>query len=110
MRFCCIAVCALALPVLLAGQPASAAESLQQHGRDLAQRLCGECHAIGRSGASPLPAAPRFRALDDRIELSTLVRRIQDGLLSGHQDMPLFRFSREDANAIVAYIRSIQGP
>jgi len=109
MKFCKTAICAIALPVMVAAQPTFATETLQQRGQQLAQRLCGECHAIGRSGASPLPAAPRFRTLDDGIDFSELSRRMQEGLLSGHQDMPMFRFSRDDADAIVAYMRSIQG-
>jgi mono/diheme cytochrome c family protein len=109
MRFCNIAICAFVLSVMTATQPSFANETLQQRGKQLAQRLCGDCHAIGQSGASPLPAAPRFRTLDDRIDLSALPRRIQDGLLSGHQDMPMFRFTRDDADALVAYMRSVQG-
>jgi cytochrome c len=109
MKYCRIAICAIALPVMGATQSSFATETLQQRGQQLAQRLCGECHAIGRTGASPLPAAPRFRALDNRVDLSQLPDRIQEGLLSGHQDMPMFRFSRDDADAIVAYMRSIQG-
>jgi mono/diheme cytochrome c family protein len=86
------------------------AETLQQRGEVIARGLCSQCHAIGRQGDSPHPAAPRFRTLDDRIDLSTLSRRIRGGLLTGHQDMPMFRFGRDDADAMVAYIRSIQGP
>jgi mono/diheme cytochrome c family protein len=87
-----------------------AAETPQQRGGDLARGLCSQCHAIGRSGDSPHPAAPRFRTLDDRIDLAKLSRRIREGLLTGHEDMPMFRFDRDDADAMVAYIRSIQGP
>lgn len=108
MRFRKIAIYATALPVMAATQPLFATELQQLHGKELAQRLCSQCHSIGRTDASPLPAAPRFRALDDRIDLSQLPDRIQAGLLSGHEDMPMFRFSHGDADAIVAYIRSIQ--
>lgn len=101
-------ICLFVLPVT-AATSSFATETLQQHGKELAQRLCGHCHAIGPSGASPLPAAPRFRTLDDRIDLSQLPRRLEDGLLSGHQDMPMFRFTPGDAGALVAYMRSVQG-
>jgi mono/diheme cytochrome c family protein len=109
MMFRNIAICTFALSVMTAMQPSFAAETLQQRGKQLAQRLCGGCHAIGRRGASPLPAAPRFRTLDDRIDLSALPRRLRDGRLTGHQDMPTFRFTRGDADALVAYMRFIQG-
>jgi hypothetical protein len=30
---------------------------------------------------------------------------LREGLASGHPDMPTFRFSREDARALTAYLR-----
>jgi hypothetical protein len=36
--------------------------------------------------------------------------RLREGLMSGHPDMPTFRFTREDARAFVLYLRSIQTP
>jgi mono/diheme cytochrome c family protein len=89
---------------------AALAQSPLQRGEELVRGLCSRCHAIGKSGESPLPAAPRFRSLDDRTDLSKLSRRLREGLLTGHEDMPTFRFDRDDADATVAYIRSIQGP
>lgn len=86
------------------------AETLQQRGEVLARGLCSPCHAIGNIGDSPHPAAPRFRSLDNRTDLSKLAQRIRGGLMTGHEDMPTFRFDRDDADAMVAYIRSVQGP
>jgi mono/diheme cytochrome c family protein len=86
------------------------AETPQQRGEVLARGLCAQCHAIGATGNSPHPAAPRFRSLDNRTDLSKLARRIREGLMTGHEDMPVFRADRNDADAVVAYIRSIQGP
>jgi len=83
---------------------------LERHGRALAERLCARCHAVGRSGSSPHSGAPAFRGLDRRVDLDGFVRRLQTGLTSGHPDMPTFRFSRDDARALTAYLRSIQGP
>jgi mono/diheme cytochrome c family protein len=90
--------------------PSFSAETPQQRGEEIAHGLCSRCHAIGREGDSPFPAAPRFRMLDNQTDLSKLSRRIREGLLTGHEDMPMFRFGRDDADAMVAYIRSIQGP
>lgn len=86
------------------------AETPEQRGEVIARGLCSRCHAIEKTGDSPLPAAPRFRSLDNRTDLSKLARRIREGLLTGHEDMPMFRFDRNDADAMVAYIRLIQGP
>ena len=77
------------------------AETPQQRGGVIASGLCSRCHAVEIIGNSPLPAAPRFRSLDNRTDLSKLARRIREGLLTGHEDMPMFRFDRNDADAMV---------
>lgn len=101
---------AILLPAMLALPSPARAETPQQRGAAIADGLCSRCHSIGRTGDSPHAAAPRFRSLDSRTDLSKLARRIREGLLTGHDDMPMFRFDADDANAMVAYIRSIQGP
>ena len=68
------------------------------------------CHAVGKSGESPHVGAPPFRALDRRVELDSFTERLREGLMSGHPDMPTFRFTREDARALLMYLRSIQVP
>ena len=87
---------------------ATARPKLQQRGHVLAQRMCSGCHAIGTSGESPHIGAPRFRGLGDRLDLAAFARVLRRGLESSHQDMPRFRFTRDDADAMVAYLRSIQ--
>jgi mono/diheme cytochrome c family protein len=72
--------------------------------------MCSACHAIGRSGESQHVGAPAFRALDRRVELDTFTDRLREGLMSDHPDMPTFRFTREDARALLMYLRSIQVP
>jgi len=83
---------------------------VEQQGRALAERMCSRCHAIGRSGASPHPAAPAFRSLDRRIDLDEFADRLREGLVGGHPDMPMVRFTREDARALTSYVRAVQGP
>ena len=60
------------------------------------------------SGSSPHAAAPTFRSLARRVDLDTFMHRLREGLISGHSDMPTFRFKREDARALVDYLRAIQ--
>jgi len=81
---------------------------LQRDGLALAERMCAQCHAVGRLGASAHSGAPAFRELDRRIDLDGFTRQLREGLVSGHPDMPTFRFSREDARALTAYLRAIQ--
>ena len=83
---------------------------LEQRGRALAERMCSQCHAIGKSGQSPHVGAPAFRELDRRVDLDSFIERLREGLTVGHPDMPTFRFTREDARAFLLYLRSIQTP
>jgi mono/diheme cytochrome c family protein len=98
---------ALSAFIAAAGE-AAALSALEKRGRVLAVRLCAQCHAIGRNDASLRPGAPPFRNLEQRVNLDTFASRLRQGLMSGHYDMPVFRFTREDARAMVAYLRSIQ--
>jgi mono/diheme cytochrome c family protein len=98
----------LGLAVL--ARDAMALSALERQGRKLAVRLCAQCHAIGKSGASPRVGTPPLRHLDQRVNLDTFGSRLRQGLMSSHQDMPIFRFTREDSRAMIAYLRTIQGP
>jgi mono/diheme cytochrome c family protein len=89
---------------------AAEADAVKERGRALTVRMCAECHAIDKTGESPHRAAPAFRDLDRRLDLDGLMERLRRGLMSGHQDMPMFRFSREEARAVATYLRSIQAP
>lgn len=71
--------------------------------------MCAHCHAIGKTGRSPHPYAPPFRSFgDDKLYDNDFAQRLQEGLSTMHPDMPTFHFSREDAQAAVNYLRSIQ--
>jgi mono/diheme cytochrome c family protein len=110
-----IVIIRLVFSLLLLGISAGFAEEagpspLEQRGRALAEQMCSQCHAVGRSGQSPHAGAPAFRRLDRRVDLDTFMDRLREGLMVGHPDMPTFRFTREDARAFVLYVRSIQAP
>jgi mono/diheme cytochrome c family protein len=84
------------------------ADPLLARGAAIARKFCAGCHAIGRTGQSPRREAPAFRTLDERLDLDSLIGRMRAGLSSGHPDMPTFRFSREEARALLAYLRSLR--
>jgi mono/diheme cytochrome c family protein len=44
------------------------------------------------------------------VDLDGFMEQLREGLQSGHSEMPSFRFTREDARAVVTYLRSIQVP
>jgi mono/diheme cytochrome c family protein len=109
---CCFGKGAHILRALLVVLPclassAASAQELAARGHKLLSEMCASCHAIERSGASPHPAAPPFRRLSRRLDLESFSDRLREGLLAGHRDMPAFRFSRDDARAIRAYLLSI---
>lgn len=81
---------------------------LQRQGAMLAQRLCAGCHATGKRGPSPHRGAPPFRDLASDVDLDGFAARLRNGLTVGHPDMPMFRFSRDDARALTAYLRAVQ--
>jgi mono/diheme cytochrome c family protein len=102
------------LILLIAAPPALAEDSerdpLTEQGRTLAETMCAQCHAIGRSGRSPHAQAPPFRELGRRLDLDFFSDRLREALTVDHPDMPAFRFTRPDARAFVFYLRSIQSP
>jgi mono/diheme cytochrome c family protein len=89
---------------------AAAAEDMttQQRGEALVTRNCSRCHAIGSVGESRHPQAPLFRTLAKRYPIEFLEEALGEGIISGHPDMPEFRFSGMDVGAIVIYLKSIQ--
>ncbi len=78
------------------------------HGRQLAQRNCGMCHAIGPTGESRHKAAPPFRTLSQRYPIEMLAEALAEGMLTGHPDMPEFRFDPPEIQDLIAYIKSVQ--
>jgi cytochrome c len=77
-------------------------------GRALLDEYCGRCHAIDKTGDSPAQGAPAFRTLSRSFDMDEFAGKLQGGLMSGHPDMPEFKFKEDDARAVAAYLRSIQ--
>lgn len=85
----------------------SAADDLQ-HGGELLQKNCGQCHAVGDSGDSPNKQAVPFREIGRRYPVEALEEALGEGIMSGHPDMPEFAFDADDVGDIIAYLKSIQ--
>lgn len=84
------------------------AQDPSEHGRAILKEFCAACHAIDKTGDSPKPLAPPFRNLGSSFDLDNFSRQLERGILSGHPDMPEFKFSEDDARAASAYLRTIQ--
>ena len=81
-----------------------------KRGETLLARDCGRCHATGRTGDSPRSGVPAFRSLAKRYPIDALEEALGEGIMSGHPEMPEFRFDAADVGAIIAYLKSIQQP
>ena len=97
-----------AMTLALPAQAADPAGKGEARGESLVRKNCAMCHAAGRSGASPYPAAPPFRELNRRYRVDDLAEALAEGIVTGHPAMPEFRFSPAEVNDIIRYLRSIQ--
>jgi len=102
------AITAAALLLCLAAAPAAAWEARVERGRALARSECARCHAVGRTGASPLRQAPPFRTLHKRYPVDDLAEALTEGIRTGHPSMPEFRFDPDQAEALIAYLKTLE--
>jgi len=77
-------------------------------GETLLTRDCARCHAVGRTGASPVAGAPAFRTLGKRYPIESLEEALGEGIVSGHPDMPEINYDADEVGAIIDYLNSIQ--
>lgn len=82
-------------------------EALAADGREIAQSQCASCHAIGSTGESPNPTAPRFDSLLERYRADVLEEELIEGVRVAHP-MPEFQLNPQGVDALVAYLQSIQ--
>jgi mono/diheme cytochrome c family protein len=114
----------LALATLIAvGGVAHAADrpasDLVVAGGRVAQRNCGGCHAVSGEGASPLPAAPRFRDIHNRYRDGGLEQLLREGMLrpeslpeegspTRHPIMPMADLGVDEVAELTAYLKSLE--
>ncbi len=83
-------------------QPLSAVE-LAAQGRQLAESWCANCHVVGpQQHTAPGDAAPSFTAIAMRP--STTAAWLRDYLRVPHANMPDYRLSNQQLDALAAYI------
>ena len=89
-------------------QTAETGVSTIERGKNIIERRCSQCHAIGIDDASRHPAAIAFRELSARYPVELLREALAEGILTGHPDMPVFGFYPNEIDQMIAYIESIQ--
>jgi mono/diheme cytochrome c family protein len=90
--------------------PALVDPALAADGRRIAVRECSSCHAIDDQRVSPRPEAPPMLALLWGYDPDMLAEDLIEGIRVGHDDMPHFDFDVRAADALVAYLKSIERP
>ena len=86
---------------------AIAQQQAAMRGRQIVDAKCARCHAVGRTGTSPLAPAPPFRVLSQKYPLRNLEEALAEGIVTGHADMPVFRFTPAEIDAILTYMSAI---
>ncbi len=97
----------LACTLSLAFGSAALADPISE-GHELVSMYCADCHAVEKTGDSPLAIAPPFRDLHLRYDVEFLSEALVEGIVTAHPEMPEFEFDPEQAAAIVAYLKSLE--
>jgi len=79
-----------------------------QKGLAILRANCARCHAIGKTGDSPLRLAPPFRTLHNRYPVESLEESLGEGIITGHPAMPEFHFDPDQVGDIIAYLKSLE--
>jgi len=95
---------ALAGLALLAGPAAAQDQADVEAGQKLAELHCSRCHAIGNEGDSLMEGAPPLRDLKLRYPVEDLA----EGMVTAHPQMPVFTFSTEEIDDLLAYLDSLE--
>lgn len=78
-----------------------------ERGRAFAQANCARCHAIGRTGDSPLLKAPPFRTLHRRYPVESIAEAFAEGIKVAHP-MPQFQLEPGQIEDLIAYLKSLE--
>ena len=79
-----------------------------QRGLVFVRTNCAQCHAIGKTGASPLAIAPPFRTLHQKYPVESLAEAFAEGIVTGHPSMPEFRLEPDRINAVISYLKTLE--
>ena len=97
----------LVMALAASAQPAAAQASDVVKGQRIAEKLCARCHATGKADASPEPKAPPFRLIGKLYPLDHLAEAFAEGIVTGDNDMPQFKFEPPEIDALIAYMSAM---
>ena len=76
-------------------------------GARIAEAKCGRCHAVGAKDESQYGMAPPFRRFHEAYPLDMLLEARHTGVVSGHDEMPMFDFTADEIRALLLHIDSL---
>jgi cytochrome c len=82
-------------------------EEMVAQGKALVEEKCARCHAIGMDDKSPHEKAPPFRDVVEIYPSENLAEALAEGIVSGHADMPVFKFEPPQIEAFLGYLNSL---
>ncbi len=103
-----LAAC-LVSPALAENQDAQDAKNMDsiKRGLELSQLLCMKCHAISGPGPGREEKSPPFASLIDKLTVEGVADQLLEGLPLGHDPMPRWEFSEQQAEDLMLYIEYI---
>lgn len=99
---------AAAILMLAAGPALAQDDADTAAGEKLAELHCSRCHAIGNEGDSLMEGAPPLRDLKLRYPIEDLAEALAEGIMTAHPQMPVFTFSAEEIDDLLAYLDSLE--
>jgi cytochrome c len=98
-------ICVIAFSLL--SDAASAQQTSQSAGREVARRICSECHAVERKTApSPNLDAPSFRRIANTRGMTATFLSVE--IRRAHEMMPNINLNAEELRDVIAYILSLR--
>lgn len=90
--------------------PAGDAFASARRGQAIAKENCATCHAIGRTGKSPLAKAPPLRTISKKYPLESLEEAFAEGIVVSHRspEMPPFEMEPQQISDLLDFLRSLQ--
>ena len=77
-------------------------------GQAFARTNCASCHAIGRTGESPLRQAPPFRTLHRHYPVEDIAESLAEGIVTAHPGMPQFQLEMGEIGDLIAYLKPLE--
>jgi mono/diheme cytochrome c family protein len=80
-----------------------------ERGGVLVRDKCAGCHAVERTGDSPLASAPPFHTMGVRYPVSALQEAFAEGLVTTHPAMPAFELQPTEIADLIAWLERVSG-